>query len=402
MHSVPRFISLGLVTIAVLAASACSPQSAEEPSREIAATEVEASSSITIWLDEKTAVGATSIAEQFEADTGVAVVFRISSDLLSELQAASPTQAIDVLVAPHGSQPQLLSGGFVQALATDSALDRFIPGTAGAFSVDGVQYGIPLSHENIALACVAEAMPSAPKTFEELVDAGLVISMNDGGGDPYHLFPIQSSFGAMVFQQSESGSGELQLALSSPENLAFATWLGVNAASFDLGSNTETAKSQLSSGDKACWLTGPWNRSWFDSEFGEAGWNAFPVPSAGLQPSASFLEVRGAMVSASSQNKAAANDFVTDYLGGTAGQVAIFNATGFPPSNLEALEQISGYKFPYQFGMAGVTGIATPTKAAMEAVWYPWSQAQVRIIAGVDDPERAWLEMVDEINSATG
>ncbi|MDG2497532.1 MAG: extracellular solute-binding protein [Aquiluna sp.] len=400
MHLLPRSVTLGLVIILVAGLSACSSPSSQESSTEPEIVQADTASSITVWLDQRTAEGAASIADQFVADSGIEVKFRIVSDLVLELQASSEADAIDVLIAPHALQPQLLAGGLIQALPSNLKLERFLAGAASAFNIDGVQYGVPLSHENIALACSSKGLPAAPKTFPELVDAGLVISMNDGGGDPYHLFPIQSSFGAKIFQPAQSGSGEPELVMGSQQGLAFATWLGANAELFDLASNTETAKNQLSAADKACWMTGPWNSAWFDSEFGEDGWNAFPVPAVGPEPAAVFLEVIGAMVSSRSQNFDAAADFVLQYLGSEAGQVAIFNSTGFPPSNLAALEMISNYKVPYQFGMAGMSGSPTPSNAEMDAVWYPWSQAQVGIIAGVDDPEGAWLEMVDQIKSA--
>lgn len=401
MH-VPLPLKLGLIALLIAGASGCTSEVPAEISSEPKAAMEGITSTITVLLDERTAAGVASIAEQYEADTGVAVQFRITEDLLADVQLASSTDVVDVIIAPHALQPDLLSGGFIQALGGDPKPDRYLTGAVAAFNLNGVQYGIPLSHENIALSCVAEAMPNSPTSFDEVVEAGLAVVMNDGAGDPYHLFPIQSSFGARVFQAGQNSSDTPQLAMSSPENLAFAAWLGANAELFDLASNTETAKKQLLSGDKSCWLTGPWHRLWFEENFGQDGWEVYPVPSVDLQPAAVFLEVIGAMVSSNSQSADAATEFVVDYLGGAPGQVSIFNSTGFPPSNLAALEMISDYKIPFQFGTAGLDGLPTPSNAEMDAVWYPWAQAQVEIIGGAEDPEAIWAKMVRQIQAAIG
>ena len=82
-------------------------------------------------------------------------------------------------------------------------------------------------------------MPIAPETFQDVVDVGLAISLNDGTGDPYHLYPLQTSFGSSVFEVDSTNPGILNLALGNEEGLAFANWLSENAALFDLESNTD-------------------------------------------------------------------------------------------------------------------------------------------------------------------
>ena len=75
-------------------------------------------------------------------------------------------------------------------------------------------------------------MPKAPETFQAVLDVGLAISLNDGTGDPYHLYPIQTSFGSTVFEVDETNPEILNLALGNEEGLAFANWLSENACSF--------------------------------------------------------------------------------------------------------------------------------------------------------------------------
>lgn len=356
---------------------------------------------ITVWLDEFEAIGLEAVALQFEADTGTRVDLVVKTDISNEFVSAT-SDAPDVVLGPHSLQRDFLAKGLISPFGLSGAETGLNKGAVAAFSDGGEQYGLPYAQESVALVCTESAMPSAPETFQEVTDAGLAVSLNDGTGDPYHLYPIQTSFGSSVFEVDETNPGALNLALENEAGFAFANWLSENASLFDLSNNEDFIKQQLVDDEKGCWITGPWNGAWFTETFGEDGWNAYQIPSAGGQTASSFLEVRGAMLSAGASDPSAAAKFIVDYLGSDPGQIALFQATGRTPSNLAALEKAEDYKIPYQFGRAGINAVPRPVLLEMDSVWFPLGQAQMAILRGDGEPSVLWQKMCDEITAAIG
>jgi arabinogalactan oligomer/maltooligosaccharide transport system substrate-binding protein len=390
---------VGLAIISALALAGCSPnEPAPVGSEANSGTETQ-SEVLTVWLDESEALGLESVALQFEADTGTRVDLVIKTDIANEFLGASDNSP-DIVLGPHSLQRGFLPEGLIAPFSLDGAEARFNSGAVQAFSHGGQQYGLPYAQESIALVCTESAMPKAPETFQDLVDVGLAISLNDGSGDPYHLYPLQTSFGSSVFEVDQTNSEFLNLALGNEEGLAFANWLSKNASLFDLESNTDLIKQQLIDGEKGCWITGPWSGLWFSETFGEEGWNAYEVPSAGGQVARPFLEVRGAMLSARAVNPSAAIKFIVDYLGSDPGQIAMFQATGRTPSNLNALESAKDFKIPYQFGMSGFNAVPRPVSSEIDSVWFPLGEAEMAILREDDDPNLLWKIMSDEIAAA--
>jgi arabinogalactan oligomer/maltooligosaccharide transport system substrate-binding protein len=390
---------VGLAIISALALAGCSPnEPAPVGSEANSGTETQ-SEVLTVWLDESEALGLESVALQFEADTGTRVDLVIKTDIANEFLGARDNSP-DIVLGPHSLQRGFLPEGLIAPFSLDGAEARFNSGAVQAFSHGGQQYGLPYAQESIALVCTESAMPKAPETFQDLVDVGLAISLNDGSGDPYHLYPLQTSFGSSLFEVDQTNSEFLNLALGNEEGLAFANWLSKNASLFDLESNTDLIKQQLIDGEKGCWITGPWSGLWFSETFGEEGWNAYEVPSAGGQVARPFLEVRGAMLSARAVNPSAAIKFIVDYLGSDPGQIAMFQATGRTPSNLNALESAKDFKIPYQFGMSGFNAVPRPVSSEIDSVWFPLGEAEMAILREDDDPNLLWKIMSDETAAA--
>ena len=390
---------IGVTIISALALAGCS---SSEPAAVVSEVDSEVTTKgevLTVWLDEFEALGLESVALQFEADTGTRVDLVIKTDIVNEFLGASDN-APDIVLGPHGLQRGFLAGGLIAPFSLEGAETGFNSGAVQAFSQGGQQYGLPYAQESIALVCTESAMPKAPETFQDVVDVGLAISLNDGTGDPYHLYPIQTSFGSTVFEVDETNPEILNLALGNEEGRGFANWLSKNASLFDLESNTALIQQQLIDGEKGCWITGPWSGLWFSEVFGEEGWNAYEVPSAGGQVARPFLEVRGAMLSARAGDPSAATKFIVEYLGSDPGQIAMFQATGRTPSNLKALESAKDFKIPYQFGLSGSSAVPRPVSSKIDSVWFPLGEAQMAILRKDDDPNLLWRKMSDEIAEA--
>ncbi len=396
-----RMLTLGAIAAAsALVLSGCAAEEAEVTAEETTSAAPVVQEVITVWSDEVEAPGLEAAALQFEADTGIVVELVVKEEVRNEFVAAPAAESPDVVLGAHDWQGELVSNGLIAPLELGDRAAGFITGSINAFNYDGQQYGLPYTQENIALVCTSEAMPTAPATFQDAVDAGLAISLNDGTGDPYHMYALQTSFGATVFEIDETGSYTSTLGMENAAGTEFANWLANNADLFDLSNNTDIVKEQMLSGDKGCWMTGPWNGVWFTENFGEDGWNAFAIPSAGGQTAAQFSGVRGVMLSANSDNPVAATKFIVEYLGSETAQTALFQSSGRIPANLAALEAAGDSKIPSQFGAAGVNSMPMPAIPAMNSVWSFWGSTQVSIIRGDGDAADLWQKMCDDINAA--
>ncbi len=381
------------------AAEEAEPTASATPSNTQSAEPVDP---IVVWADELETPALEGLALQFEADTGIPVVLvdQSAAGVRDSFVAAPAAEAPDIVFGAHDWQGELVSNGLIAPIELGDRAAGFIAGSINAFNYGGTQYGVPYTQENVALVCSTAAMPAAPATFQDAVDVGLAISLNDGGGDPYHMYALQTSFGATVFEIDASGSYTNTLGMENEQGFAFAQWLADNADLFDLSNNTDIVKEQVVSGDKGCWITGPWNASWFTENFGEDGWAAYQIPSAGGQPAAQFSGVRGVMLSANSQNPIAATKFILDYVASDAGQIALFEASGRIPSNLVALEAAADTKAASEFGAAGVNAMPMPAIPEMNSVWAYWGSTEVAIIRGDGDPQELWQKMCDDIKAA--
>ena len=380
--------------------SGCAASTEEATTESAAPTESVDNTPITVWSDDVEASGMQAVAAQFEADTGIPVNLIVKEGVRTDFVAAPAAESPDIVLGAHDWLGELVSNGLVVPIELGDRSSAFFAGSVNAFNYDGQQYGLPYTQENIALACTVAAMPSEPASFEDVVKAGLAISLNDGTGDPYHMYALQTSFGATVFKQDASGSYTSELGMEGAEGTAFATWLKDNASIFDLSNNGDIVKEQMLSGDKGCWITGPWNGPWFSENFGEDGWEIYSIPSAGGKPAAQFSGVRGAMLSANSKNPVAATKFILEYLGSEVAQTALFEATGRIPSNLTALEAAKDSKIAAGFGAAGANAQPMPAIPAMNSVWSFWGSTEVAIIKGDGDPATLWQKMCDDINAA--
>lgn len=397
--------SAGILFASALVLSACSGGSSSVSPT--ATTEPTSSGEeITIWLDEYEAPGLEGAAIDFEDDTGIIVNLIIKESTRSDFVAAPAAEAPDIILGAHDWLGELVSNGLLAPLELGDRAAGFIEGSVAAFNYDGQQFGLPYTQENVGLVCNTELMPAAPETFDEVVDAGLAIALANGSGDPYHMYPIQTSFGAFVFQQDASGSYTTELGMENDGGFRFAQWLWDNADIFDMANNADIVKEQMVAGEKACWITGPWNGAWFNENFGEDGWAVYPIPSAGGEPAIQFSGVRGIMLSANSKNPIAAAKFITEYAGSDQAQTELYEATGRIPSNLAALEVAKDSNIASGFGAVGATAQPMPAIPAMNAVWSYWGSTQMSIVRGsqlaTGDPIEMWQRMCDDLKAAIG
>ena len=398
-------IRVGAVSaVAALALAGCSAGGSESD---------DSANSLVVWVDANRAAALKDVVADFEDDNGVTVklVQKEFGDTLREdfIKQAPTGKGPDVVVGAHDWLGSWVQNGVVAPLTVDNAAD-FEEVATQAMSYEGQQYGLPVSIENIALIRNTDLDPNSHATFDEMIAAGQdVVAAGDAEfpfivqlgptADPYHLYPIQTSFGAPVFGTNADGSynaDDLQLGNAGGDQFAakLAEWgsSGVLNINVDADIAIETFVDKKS----PYIITGPWNLE----RIKDAGINYSieEVPSAGGQPSTPFVGVQGFFVSAKSENALLANEFVVNYLGTEAVQTAVFEAGKRAPALKSAFDAAQSDPDVAAFGAVGAAGVPQPSIPAMGQVWGDWGATEAALISGeAGDPTTAWQAMATSI-----
>ncbi|MBN0041345.1 maltose ABC transporter substrate-binding protein [Cellulosimicrobium cellulans] len=403
-----RSILLAAALTTTLALAACSSgDSGDDSTTE--PEETTSAGSLTVWVDETRIDVFKELAAQFKEEKGVDVklVQKASGDIREEFVQQVPTgKGPDVVVGAHDWTGEFVTNGVVQPVELGDKAAEFSDVSISAFTYDGAVYGVPYAVENIALVRNNQLASETPATFDELIAQNAttgaqypVIIQQGDEGDAYHLYPLQTSFGAPVFVQNEDGSYSTELGLGGEQGTAFANYLAKLGSEkvLDPAIDGEKAKQAFLDGQSPYIVTGPW----YATEFTDAGMDisVLPVPSAGGEPAMPFVGVQGAFISAKTQNAVLANEFVVNFLGTQDVQLQLAQAGGRAPALTAAADMMTD---PIMTQFADAAGTAPmPSIPEMGSVWQFWGVTEVQIVSGqAADPAAAWQTMVDNIQSA--
>lgn len=411
--------SIPLVAVALGAAltlSACGGGDAEEPeaaeptAEETTEEEEPAGDggTLTIWVDETRQAAVEAAAADFEAETGATVelVQKNFDDIRPDFLAQVPTgEGPDITVGAHDWLGGLTANGVVAPIELGDAADGFEQVALEAFTQDGSVYGLPYAVENIALIRNTDLAAEAPATWDDAVAAGqaagtpypILIQMGETG-DPYTMYPFQTSFGAPVFVQNEDGSYAPELALGGEGGTAFASWLQEQGAAgvLDTAITYDVAVEAFANGESPFIIGGPWMVSSFEG----LNLSIDPIPAAGDQPAQPFVGVQGFYISAQSENELLANDFLVNFMATEEAQLALYEAGDRPPALIAAADAASEDPITAGFRAVGAEAVPMPSIPEMGSVWEFWGVTQAQIVSGAADPAAAWEQMVADIQAA--
>ena len=387
MRSSKNLVSLvGLTLIGLVGLTGC----AADPEPKV--------DSLTVWVDELEAKALEGAAAEFKTDTGITVNLVVNQDPRGNFLSSSTTgEGPDVVAGAHDWIGDLVANKVIEPIELGARAGEFQDNAVAAFKYESKTYGMPSTVQSLALICNAKKVPTQPN-WDQVKKAGLALSLNAGGGDPYHLYTIQTSFGAHVFKKDGDGNFKPDLDLDNG-GLDFANWLAVEGSKIlDAGSTWDSSVKALQSGSKGCWITGPWVSGVLDLNTDE--YNIYKIPSVGGKDSVSFLSVRGIYVSANSKDTFYAKKFVVDYLGKAETQTELFNVSGRIPANKSAREAAKDDRVVQGFADASQNAEPLPAIPAMASVWASWGATQMQILTGKAEPEAAWTKMIADIEAA--
>lgn len=363
---------------------------------------------LVIWTDEEREQAISDAAAAFEEETGatVTLVQKNFEDLRNDFIAQVPTgEGPDITVGAHDWLGALVAAGVVDTVDLGDKASEFEEVALQAMTYDGQLYALPYSLETIALVQNVDLVgEEAPASWDDMIARGLasgaerpfVINTNGETGDGYTMYGFQTSFGAPVFVQDESGSYTSEVAMGGAPGEAFASWLGANGSAgtgyisttVDYDINNEL----FNSGQAPYTIQGPWAIS----AYPDVNVAVNPIPSAGGQPAAPFVGVQGFYLSSQSKNALLAQEFLVNYMGTEEAQRALYEADPRIPAWSTLAEEVASDPIIAGFLASAQAGVPMPSIPEMGSVWDLWNAAQSQIINGAD-PVTTWNTMVADL-----
>ncbi len=397
--------AVALTTLALLAGCTGTGTDAESESPD--GTGVE----LVIWTDAEREQAISDAAAKFEEETGakVTLVQKNFEDLRADFIAQVPTgEGPDITVGAHDWLGALVTAGVVNTIDLGDKAGDFEQVALDAMTYDGQLYALPYSLETIALIQNVDLVGAeAPATWDELIQRGIdsgaerpfVINTNGETGDGYTMYGFQTSFGAPVFVQDDTGSYTSEVGMGGDAGNAFAQWLSDNGANgtgylsttVDYDINNEL----FNSGKAPFTIQGPWAIS----SFPDVNVAVNPIPSAGGETAGPFVGVQGFYLSSQSKNSLLATEFLVNYLGTEDAQRALYEADPRIPAFTSLAEEVSSDPVIAGFLASSQGGVPMPSIPEMGSVWDFWNAAEAQIIAGAD-PVSTWETMITNLKAA--
>ncbi|KAF2412739.1 maltose ABC transporter substrate-binding protein [Microbacterium sp. B35-04] len=400
------WLALGGLAVASIVLAGCAGSGTPADSDEGG----DASTELTVWVDTERVDALKDAAEAYTEKTGVEVdlvgkdVDNIKNDFI---QQAPTGRGPDVVMGAHDWLGELSSNGVVAPIELGDTAADYAPVALQASTYEGTTYMLPYAVENIAVLRNADLIPEAAASFDDMIAKGTAAGLatpfvveQGVEGNPYHLYPYQTAFGAPVFGTDAEGNYDpTDLQMGNEGGFEFATWLGAQGAAgaFNTDIDGQIAKDKFLAGEAAFWLTGPWNVG----AAVDGGINVAidVIPSPTDAPAQPFAGVKGFFVSSESDNKVAANDFLVNYIGTEDVQLSLFEAGNVLPALTAAADAAASDPIVAGFQAVGAEAVPMPAIPQMGAVWEFWGVAEAAIINGAD-PTATWQKLVDDVTTA--
>lgn len=316
-----------------------------------------------------------------------------------------------LIAAAHDWTGNLAAAGVLRPVTLSAATTSTLASNAlSAFLFNGKQYGVPFYTENVALVRNLKKAPKAPTSGAQIKDGQLLIGTYGAvGGDPYHFYAVQSSFGAPVFNSTSKGWTST-LGMDGAEGTKFAQYLATKGQKFfgkaDFG--WDNAVCGIKNGTLTYWLTGPWaigsiesgnskctTKSVINKDFAVSA-----IPSFGGKTAQQFMGAKGGFITNSPATDVVNATQLLTYLAGKEAGIEYFNVDSFTPANKAALAVASSDPVIAAFAAAGKNAVPMPNIVAMDSVWDKWGKTEAKIVTGKStNPASDWKTMTSAITA---
>lgn len=383
------FLMLSIIML-ILSCGKKETEKASDSGQGAAITELkpESGATLKIWESKgKEADWIQYVAGEFEKKYNVKVTYENveAPDVVNKLQTEGKTDAgaADLVVFPHDNIGKAASAGLLFALdeipELVGKLDKdFYPGAvSGSKAMDNKYYGVPLAMETYALFYNKDLLPTAPDSFEKLIEATKPLTDKAGQkfgilfepANFYFSYAFLSANGGYVFK---NGTDINDIGLNNDGAVkGLDAMLKLKEVSADKAEdvNANVIKALFNEGKVATVISGPWFLS--DLKDSKIKYGVVPLPTIEGQKPKSFSGVRILGINSTTKYPKAAVLFL-EFASSKEMLQKRFEMTGqIPPLKaFEATDEISK-AFLAQISVAE----PMPSVPEMGAVWAPMGAA---------------------------
>lgn len=396
-----------MLTVAMIAVSACAPEREGVGETGNANTEEEQPKQLRIWAhDDANHVEAVlQLTQKYTEQTGIEVkVERVpSGDQVQKLALAAPAgNGPDLFYQPHDRLGDIVAQGLAEPIALDEdAVKGYSSAAADAVRYEGDLYGAPIAIDTYALFYNKDLVAEAPASFEDVIAVGkpLTDPTQDKFGfivvpDFYYTIPFITNYGGYVFGGEAGNYDVADIGLNSKgtiEGLKRFQQL-YKDASLPETMTFDVMDSLFMEGKAGMVVNGLWAIKTYSDKFGDKIGSA-PLPTVNGQPAASFVGVKSWFVSSYSEHPQWAADLAA-FLTNDENSQLYYETTGEIPARSASMSQITEPLYE-GFIKQIESGIPMPNVPEMTAVW-EMDKALDFIIKG-DDVQAVLKETVDTI-----
>jgi len=378
-----------------------------------------AEGTLTIWSDAGRLPAIEAIGEQFTEQYSVPVRIQTMGfgDVRNNLQLGAPVgEGPDIIVGAHDWIGQLYGNGLIAPIELSEELAaQFDPVALRAFTYEGELVGLPYLTEAIAVYYNTDMISEFPATWDETIElakqlvadgvAERGIAIPNGGGDPYHHYPLFTGFGGYVFGRDAEGN-------YNPDDVGLDNAGGIKALEeldqlvkddvLNAAVGYGEAQTLFHDGKLAMWVTGPWALN--DIRTSGVPYAVAPLPMMDETPRP-FVGSQGFMINSFSKNLLLSQAFLTEFVATEEGMQLLYDAVPFIPAFLPLAESLTDEDLT-AFRASVANGDPMPAIPQMSAVWTAWGNAITLVYQQQADPAQAIQDAAqairDEIASSEG
>lgn len=363
-----------------------------------------------VWADDTRSPVINDLVGSVEEEFGVTLVVQEMAfeDIRDQLAVAGPAgEGPDIIVGAHDWLGQLVANGLVTPIDLGEKEGDFLEASLTAFTYEGQLYGLPYGTENVAFFCNPDLIDERPATWDDVTVLAEQLEADSGGEvtawtiqtrDPYHYFPVMTSFGGYVFGLTEEGYNPDDVGLDSEGSIAAGQWIYDMAGAGHLEPDVDydVMHTLFETEQVACIGTGPWalpriRESGVSYEIG-----MYPDgPAGSAQP---FMGSQGFMVSAFSENQLLAQTVLNEVFATENFMQALFDADPRPSAYLPVRDAIEDEDIA-AFAAAGTNALPMPAIPEMSSVWEAWTNAEELVITQQQTSEEAFGNAAEQVRT---
>ena len=277
-----------------------------------------------VWINgDKGYNGLQKVGDAFARESGVQVTVQHPEGAPDKFQSSTGAgKGPDIFCWPHDRTGEWARSGLIVPIQPSSRLRGKIDESAWkAFEYQGRTWGYPIAIEAIGLIYNKALLPTPPKTFEEII--ALDREMMKRGkkailwdyDKSFFSWPLLAGSGGYIFGRDARGDFDpSDVGVNTPGAVRAAEFLAglVRNGQMPRGAGYAEMESAFSRGEVAMMISGPW--AWDNARRTGVDFGVAPIPSFGGKPSKPFVGVLGCMITAPSQVKDIAREFIEHWL----------------------------------------------------------------------------------------